>query len=172
MANRFLVQCVGDREQFWSAGRKWTREGKIVTVVADDPIPPEFLRDKRDRFGKIVQKLDEYGEPVFKRRLDDKGKPIAKRDSKGNPTQEYETLLDRNGQPVPDPVQEFDFPDKDHAMTEWIREKRIEHDKRGEITIADYRQLCNDRPRFLTLSEPGTITDPDELERSFAQKRQ
>lgn len=169
-SNRFLVQCVGDREQFWSAGRKWTREGKVVTVVADDPIPPEFLREKRDRTGRIVQRLDEYGEPMFKRRLDEKGRPIPKKDADGKPTKEFEALLDRNGQLVPEPVLELDLPEKDPAILEWTRKMRIEHDRKGEITLSDYRQLCNDRPRFLVLSEPGSVVDPDELEKALAKR--
>lgn len=178
--NRVLVQCVGDREQFWSAGRKWTKEGRVVSIVPDDPMPLDFMREKLDRQGRVVPKLDADGVPIFKRRIGEDGKPVVRmregkavKDSAGNLV--YEALLDHLGQPIPEPEMVMDLPGKDPQILDWIRKMRAKHDERKEITDSDYRQLCNDRPKFLVVSPADSAVDPDDVikarQRNQDQKR-
>ena len=41
--NRVSVRSVG-RDSFWSAGRKWVSDGRVVTVVANDETPIKFYK--------------------------------------------------------------------------------------------------------------------------------
>ena len=40
---KIKIRAVG-RDSFWSAGRKWTADGRVVTLVANDEVPAEFYR--------------------------------------------------------------------------------------------------------------------------------
>lgn len=52
------IRSVG-RDSFWSAGRKWTAEGRVVMLVPDDAIPSAFLRVcGKDDKGQAIYELD------------------------------------------------------------------------------------------------------------------
>jgi len=149
--NRIKVRSVG-REQFWSAGRKWTAGGEIVKVVADDVTPKEFFRERTDRFGRIVLKRDsQTGEPLVKLGKDNK------------------PLLDRTGQTVFEPEMELDLPAKDPEIQAWAEQTRREHMRRNEITVADYKQIRADS-RFLAVESPD-LPEPEEILIERAQQQ-
>ena len=43
------VRAVG-RDSFWSAGRKWTQEGRVVGLVANDETPVKFYKPGTTEF--------------------------------------------------------------------------------------------------------------------------
>ena len=40
---KVMIRAVG-RDSFWSAGRKWTAEGRVVSLVANDETPAKFYK--------------------------------------------------------------------------------------------------------------------------------
>jgi len=143
------------RPQFWSAGRRWTDEGRVVSIVANDPLPRKFLRAEVDKFGNYV--LDESripdGEyipvvPARSTRAFWSGNTMVirvdsgERDKEGKPAlKEYATRL------------ELDFPGCDAAFQDWASDNRRAHDALNEITQSDYAQVCADS-RFLAVENP------------------
>ncbi len=149
------IRAAG-REQFWSAGRKWTAEGRVVSIVENDPLPRKFLRaavDKFDNYALEESKIPD-GEyipvvPARSTRAFWQGDKMVirvdggERDKDGKPVlKQYETRL------------EMDFPGCDVEFQSWANGCRRTHDELDEITQADYAQVRADS-RFLAVEDPN-----------------
>lgn len=147
------IRSVG-RDQFWSAGRKWTKDGAVVTIVEDDPTPRDFKRAVVDRFGCYVLPEAQFkaGDPIPMIQVR-ATRPFWRDDRLVvmHEGKEYECAL------------ELDFPVKDAEYQARVVDLRRKHDERGEITESDYAQIRADA-RFLAIEFP----QPPALERKPA----
>lgn len=165
--NKVKIRSVG-RDQFWSAGRKWTKDGTIVEIVAAVPTPRKFLRAKYDeRAGCYC--LDESkipdGEPIPQvsirgTRAYWKGDKMVVRidESKrrkikdGNSEREVVETV-----PVEyEALTELDFPTVDGDYHRWCNELRRQHIEAGQITESDLQCIVAD-DRFLAVESAEPI---------------
>jgi hypothetical protein len=152
------IRSVG-RDQFWSAGRKWTSDGTVVSIVDNDQTPKRFLRASvNERNGNycLNEDLIADGEPIpviparGTRAYWQDNKMVVKHEGKA-----YEVLT------------ELDFPSKDIDFQNWSGDLRAKHIRNGEITQSEYAQIRADA-RFLAIENP----DPPVFETPAAKQQQ
>lgn len=153
------------REQFWSAGRKWTEQGRVVSVVDDDPVPAKFKRAKTDFVGNYVLRESQFKDGDYIPVVPARGTRAFWKDG----AMYVRTELLQDGKTISRDFEvetELDFPAKDPEFQTWSLHNRKEHDSRNEITQSDYSTIRADS-RFLAVEMP----EPPEFDGTKARKR-
>lgn len=157
MTTRVKIRAAG-RDQFWSAGRRWSSEGTVVSIVGNDNVPKKFLR-------AVVNERD--GNYILNEELIGEGEQIPVIPARG--TRAYwagNTMVVKHEGKDFEVLTELDFPSKDVEFQTWSRQLREKHIRAGEITQSDYAQIRADE-RFLAIENP----DPPEFEVPQAQQQ-
>jgi hypothetical protein len=172
---KIKIRSVG-RDQFWSAGRKWNKDGTIVEIIPTVATPRKFLRAKFDERAQCYC-LDESkiadGEPIPQisirgTRAYWKGDKMVVRvdESKrrkikdgGAEREVVETI------PVEyDVLTELDFPTVDGDYQKWCNELRRQHIEADQLTESDLQCISADN-RFLAIESAEPIQLPSKAKK-------
>jgi hypothetical protein len=144
MTTRVKIRSVG-RAQFWSAGRRWTEDGTVVSIVDNDSTPKKLLRacvNERDGNYCLNEELLAEGDSI----------PVIPARGTRAYWQGNTMVVKHEGKEF-QVVTELDFPSKDIDFQNWAQGLREQHIRKGEITQGDYAQIRADS-RFLAIENP------------------